>query len=76
MGWEQRLAEPADEVHGLIIAYQGDAALHYAVSGVPNLSFQIYEVEFGSKPRYLQLPNQPRRNRICHAAGKFPTRDI
>jgi hypothetical protein len=36
-------------VHRLIMAYQGDAALHYAVSGVPNLSFQIYKVEFRLK---------------------------
>ncbi|HZK79715.1 MAG TPA: endonuclease NucS domain-containing protein [Humisphaera sp.] len=47
MGWiKQHLAEPGDEVHGLVIAREGDDALHYAVSTVPNLTFQVYEVEF------------------------------
>jgi hypothetical protein len=50
MGWvKQHLAEAGDEVRGLIIAYQGDDALQYAVSSVPNLSFQVYEVEFRLK---------------------------
>jgi len=31
MGWiRQHLADPGDEVHGLIIAREGDEALHYA----------------------------------------------
>lgn len=47
MGWVRRhLAEPGDEIHGLIIAREGDDALHYALSGVPNLTFQVFEVEF------------------------------
>jgi RecB family endonuclease NucS len=47
MGWvRQHLAQLGEEVQGLIIAREGDAALQYAISGVPNLSFQIYEVEF------------------------------
>jgi hypothetical protein len=50
MGWvRHHLAEPGDEVHGLIIAREGDDALRYAVSGVPNLTFQVYEVEFRLK---------------------------
>jgi RecB family endonuclease NucS len=51
MGWvRQHLAEAGDEIHGLIIAREGDDALRYAVSGVPNLTFQVYEVEFRLMP--------------------------
>ncbi len=47
MGWvRQNLATPDEEVHGLIIARACDNALQYAVAVVPNLAFQLYEVEF------------------------------
>jgi len=50
MGWIKKwLADPTDEVHGIIIAQEGDESLHYAVSTVPNLTFQVYEVEFRLK---------------------------
>jgi len=50
MGWVKRhLAESGDEVYGLIIAREGDDAMRYAISCVPNLEFQIYEVEFRLK---------------------------
>jgi hypothetical protein len=57
MGWvRQHLAEPGDEIHGLIIAREGDDALRYAVSSVPNLTFQLYEIKFWLRPS-LELPS-------------------
>jgi hypothetical protein len=50
MGWvRQHLAELGDEVRGLVVARVPDEALQYAISLVPALSFQIYEVEFRLK---------------------------
>ena len=50
MGWiKQHLAEPGDDVHGLIVGHEGDDGLRYAVLTVPNLTFQVYEVEFRLK---------------------------
>ena len=51
MGWVRRhLAEPGDEVRGLIIARSGDLSLQYAISTVPGLEFMTYEVEFRLNP--------------------------
>lgn len=51
MGWvKHHLADPADEVHGLVIALEGDDPLRYAISTVPNLQFMTYEVRFTLKP--------------------------
>jgi hypothetical protein len=59
MGWiRHHLAETGDEVQGLIIAHEYDDALRYAVSSVPNLDFQIYEVEFRLR---LPPPIEPRK---------------
>jgi hypothetical protein len=58
MGWVRKhLADPGDEVHGLIIAREIDDALLYAVSAVPNLTLQTYEVEFRLKPPLLPAPH-------------------
>jgi hypothetical protein len=58
IGWvQEHLAEPGDSVHGLIIAREGDAALHYAVRAVPNLTFQVYEVEFRLKTSEPRTPS-------------------
>jgi len=47
MGWiKQHLAEPGDEVHGLIIARDVDDELKYAPSAIPNVTVQTYRIEF------------------------------
>lgn len=47
VGWvKANLASPKEEVHGMIICRDGDNALHYAVSAVPNVSVRTYQVEF------------------------------
>jgi len=47
IGWvKHHLAAASEEVHGLIIARDGDDSVKYAVSAVPNLQFATYEVEF------------------------------
>ncbi len=47
IGWVKRhLADENDEVHGMIICREADASLHYALSAVPNVKLQFYEVEF------------------------------
>jgi hypothetical protein len=56
MGWvRQHLAEPGDEVLGVIIAKSCDILLQYAISAVPGLEFMTYEVEFQLNPApYLE----------------------
>ena len=50
IGWvKAHLAEPGEEVRGLIVAHEGDPKLHYAVSAIQELSFMSYEVEFRLK---------------------------
>jgi len=47
IGWvKQRMAEPEEQVEGLIIAHQAEEALHYALTSVQNVRLQLYEVEF------------------------------
>lgn len=47
MGWVQlNLAEPGDEVHGLIVARTVDRLLSYAIAAVRNLTTMSYEVDF------------------------------
>ncbi len=47
IGWiQQNLAEPRDEVRGLIIAHQADDSLHYALSTIPFVVLNLYRVEF------------------------------
>lgn len=51
IGWiRAHHVEPGETVEGLIVAHEGDAQLHYAVSAVPDLSFMAYEVEFHLRP--------------------------
>lgn len=50
MGWiRHHLAEPGEEVEGLVVATEGDPQLHYALEVVPSVSFKSYEVEFHLK---------------------------
>jgi hypothetical protein len=47
IGWVKRnLAEDGDEVYGMIICREADEALQYALSVLPNVELQLYEVEF------------------------------
>lgn len=51
MGWvKKKLAKNGDTVKGLIIARQGDKAIQYALSLMPGVELQLYEVEFKLKP--------------------------
>lgn len=55
MGWvKHELAKPSDQVEGLIIAQTNDQRLLYALSAVPNVSLQLYEVEFRLVPAATQ----------------------
>ena len=55
MGWvKQHLAEEGETVHGLIVAQTGDDRIHYALSMVENVRFQVYQVQFT-----LQAAPQP-----------------
>lgn len=50
MGWVQKhLSENDETVEGLVVATEGDPQLHYALTVVPLVSFQSYEVEFRLK---------------------------
>lgn len=50
IGWiRAHLADAGETVEGLIVATEGDAQLHYALSVVPAVSFKSYEVEFRLK---------------------------
>jgi len=47
IGWVQKnLAHPNEEVRGLVIAHQADEAMLYALSAIPNVDLQLYQVEF------------------------------
>jgi hypothetical protein len=51
MGWIQHnLAEPDEKVQGLIIAHDIDDSLRYALSAVPYVDVQCYEVQFHLNP--------------------------
>lgn len=50
MGWVRKhLSENGDMVEGLVVATEGDPQLHYALTVVPSVAFQSYEVEFRLK---------------------------
>ena len=54
IGWvKNHLAEPNEEVKGLVIAHKTDDALRYALSTVSNVDLQLYEVDFRLKPTSL-----------------------
>jgi hypothetical protein len=58
VGWVRRhLAEPQDDVLGLIIARTVDPQLQYAIEPVPKLRAMTYEVEF----RLIDSPQLPGR---------------
>lgn len=47
IGWvKENLAAPGQEVRGIIIAHDIDAALRYAVSGLSNVRLMTYRVDF------------------------------
>ncbi len=51
MGWVGRhLAEPDQEVRGLIIARQAELGLLYALEAAPSVNLQLYEVTFHLRP--------------------------
>jgi hypothetical protein len=55
MGWvKSHLSEPHETVYGLIIAHDIDDSLRYALSILPNVSLQLYEVSFHLHP--ISLP--------------------
>ncbi len=50
IGWvRQHLASPGEDVYGLVIARSADDSMRYALSTVPNVDLQFYEVEFRLK---------------------------
>ena len=51
IGWvQENLAEPKDQVEGLIIAHQADEQLRYALKSLNNVTLQLYEVDFHLRP--------------------------
>ena len=61
MGWVKRnLAEDGEEVHGLIICHEADAALRYALSTLQNVALRLYQVEFHLMPPEI-MPDKSRR---------------
>jgi hypothetical protein len=47
MGWvKARMAEPAEEVEGLVIAHEADATIRYALTAVNNVRLRLYNVDF------------------------------
>ncbi|HVM49886.1 MAG TPA: PDDEXK nuclease domain-containing protein [Candidatus Acidoferrum sp.] len=51
IAWVRRhLAENAEVVEGLIICHEAEDTLRYAVSEIPNVSVQLYEVSFTLRP--------------------------
>lgn len=47
VGWvTQHLADPGDEVHGMIICRTADTAMKYALSTIQNMELRLYEVQF------------------------------
>ena len=50
MGWvSDKLAQPGDEVHGLIVSSISDERLHYALKYARNVELMLYEVDFHLK---------------------------
>jgi hypothetical protein len=66
MGWVRvHLAQPDQEVEGLIVAHETDDQLAYAVSALPGLTLMTYAVKFELKsqlgpPGQLQGTAAPR----------------
>ena len=51
MGWvKTQLAEPGENVRGMIIAHGIDEGLRYALATLPNVEVQLYEVQFQLRP--------------------------
>ena len=50
MGWVQRhLAQPGEQVAGMVISHDADDSIRYALSAVANIELRLYEVEFRLK---------------------------
>lgn len=46
-GWVKKdLAQAGERVEGLVIAREADESIEYALSAVPDVRLQLYEVEF------------------------------
>jgi hypothetical protein len=51
MGWiKTNLAEPGEEVYGLVVAHEADEGLRYALSTLPSVDMLRYEVKFQLHP--------------------------
>ena len=51
MGWvQEKLAEPGEKVHGMIIAKEMTEKLRFALKASSNISFMSYEVSFSLHP--------------------------
>lgn len=47
MGWvRQHLAQPEEEVAGLVIAHETDDSLRYALAAIPGVALMLYDVQF------------------------------
>lgn len=57
LGWVRvHLAEPGQQVEGVIVAHETDDSLAYAASAVPGVGLMTYEVNFELKPAALPGP--------------------
>lgn len=55
MGYVRKhVAQPGEEVRGLVIAREADDSLRYALSAIPDVSLLLYEVQFS-----LRSPHEP-----------------
>lgn len=56
MGWVRKnLAQAGERVEGLVIAREADDSIKYALSTVPDVRLQLYEVEFRLQNANLKL---------------------
>lgn len=51
----ENLAEPGDEVRGLIVSHEADHAIRYALRAIPFVDLRLYDVQF----RLTQAHNAP-----------------
>ena len=47
MGWvRENVAEPGQQVRGIIVCQTVDEALRYAVKGMPDITVMTYQIDF------------------------------
>lgn len=56
MGWiAKELAQPGDQIQGMIISHTGDEQLRYGLMVTRNIELMLYEVDFHlKKPSFEQ----------------------